>query len=316
MDCAIDIEGLTKTYPNGFTAISNLTLKIPRGIFGFLGPNGAGKSTTIGILVGTMKPTSGRASILGHDIIKDSLEARKVIGYLPERIGVYDDMPGHGFLCYMGELCGLSSGKASERAKELLEWVGLARWAHSPISTYSAGMRQRIGLAQALINDPEVIFLDEPTANLDPLGRADFAEKVKELAQQGKTLFVSSHIIPEVEQIAEWVAIIDQGKVVVQGSVEELTQPGEFKKYRIEVTNPAALQKELERQAFVLDSHLENGQLVVITSDEGKLAEALLQFCSENQTVFRSFEPVRRDLQTVFSEALHRARTDGTKSNP
>ena len=315
MDYAIEIEELTKTYSNRFTAISNLTLKIPRGVFGFLGHNGAGKSTTIGILVGAMRPTSGTALILGHDIIKDSLEARKLIGFLPERIGLYDDMSGYGFLCYMGELGRLSSGKASQRAKELLEWVSLAEWAHSPIGTFSAGMRQRIGLAQALINDPEVIFLDEPTANLDPLGRADFADKVKELAQQGKTIFLSSHIIPEVERIAEYVAIIDRGRLVVEGSVEELTQPGEFKKYLIEVTNPAALHEELQTKAFVLDSRLEKSQLLVITREEERLAEALLQFCTENKVGLRQFEPVKRDLQTVFSEALRSAKTDGTESN-
>ena len=303
----IEIEGLTKTYANRFTAVSDLTLKVPKGVFGFLGPNGAGKTTVIEILVGAMKPTSGTARILGHDITKDSLAVRKAIGYLPEMSAVYDDMSGVRFLRYMGELDGLSSKESRDRATELLEWVGLRGRANSPVSRYSAGMKQRLGLAQALMGDPQLIFLDEPTSNLDPLGRADFVEKVKELARQGKSVFISSHLIPEIEQMADHIAIIADGRLVVQGSIEELTQRQGGKEYRIEVSQPELLVKELEARDFIVKTSLKDGQFLVETGDGDKLSATIVAFCSEQHQQLRLFEPAQADLLTVFKEALAQA---------
>ena len=304
MDYPIEIEGLTKTYPNNFTAVSDLNIKIPKGVFGFLGPNGAGKTTTIEILVGAMKPTSGTARILGYDIIKDSLETRRLIGYLPENPGAYDSMSGCRFLCYMGELAGLSSYKASIRARELLEWSGLARWADSPIARYSAGMRQRLALAQSLMNDPRLIFLDEPTANLDPLGRDDFIDKIRELAGEGRSIFISTHIIPEVEQVVDYVAIIARGKIILEGKLEALVYEQRVKEYKIEVASPQILLGQLEHQDFVVNAYLENEQLYITVKDEEQLSIAVTRFCSQNNNRLRLFEQVKRDLQTIFNNAI------------
>ncbi|MFC1904324.1 ABC transporter ATP-binding protein [Chloroflexota bacterium] len=310
MDYPIEIEGLTKTYPNSFTAVSNLNIKIPRGVFGFLGPNGAGKTTTIEILVGAMKPTSGTARILGYDIITDSLKTRRLIGYLPEKPGAYDSMSGCRFLCYMGELAGLSSHKASMKARELLAWSDLARWADSPIARYSAGMRQRLALAQSLMNDPELIFLDEPTANLDPLGRDDFIDKIRELAGDGRSIFISSHIIPEVEQVVDYVAIITRGKLILEGKVEALVYGQEVKEYKIEVASPQILLGQLEHQDFVINAYLKNEQLFITVKDEAQLSIAVTGFCSQNNNQLRLFQPVKRDLQTIFNNAIKKAQVE------
>ncbi|MFC1980884.1 ABC transporter ATP-binding protein [Chloroflexota bacterium] len=307
MDYSIEIEGLTKTYPNNFTAVSDLNIKIPKGVFGFLGPNGAGKTTTIEILVGAMKPTSGTARILGYDIIIDSLKTRRLIGYLPEKPGAYDSMSGRRFLCYMGELAGLSSYKASMKARELSEWSGLARWADSPIARYSAGMRQRLALAQSLMNDPELIFLDEPTANLDPLGRDDFIDKIRELAGEGRSIFISSHIIPEVEQAVDYVAIIARGKLILEGKLEALVYGQGVKEYKIEVASPQTLLGQLEHQDFVVNAYLENEQLFITVKDEEQLSIAVTRFCSQNNNRLRLFQPVKRDLQTIFNNAIKKA---------
>ncbi len=298
---AVTIEGLAKIYRNGFTAVSGLSMA---GVFGLLGPNGAGKTTTIQILVGAIKPSAGTISILGYDIFKQPLESRKLIGYLPERPGFYDEMPGRRFLDYMGELGGLSHRKAFSRARELLKWVGLKRWENSPIAQYSAGMRQRLGLAQSLINDPQILFLDEPTANLDPLGRADFIDKVRELADQGKTVVISTHIIPEMEQVADHVAIIARGKLVVEGSIKELTCSRRQGLYRIDVPQPGLLVEELTSNGFI--SHLEDGQIIAESGNEEKLSRSVVSFCWRHKQTLRLFEPVRVDLQQVFREALER----------
>ncbi|MFC1925098.1 ABC transporter ATP-binding protein [Chloroflexota bacterium] len=310
MDYPIEIEGLTKTYPNNFTAVSDLNIKIPKGVFGFLGPNGAGKTTTIKILVGAMKPTSGTARILGDDIIKHSLETRRLIGYLPEKSGAYDSMSGSRFLCYMGELAGLSSYKASMKARELLEWSGLSDWADSPIARYSAGMRQRLGLAQSLINDPGIIFLDEPTSNLDPLGREDFIDKIRELAGEGRTILISTHIIPEIEQVVDYVAIMSRGKLILEGKLETLVYGQGDKEYRIEVDSPRALLEQLEHQDFVGNAYLENEQLFIAARDEQQLSMAVTGYCSRNNDRLRLFEPVKKDLQTIFNNAIKKARVE------
>lgn len=306
LDYAIEIEGLTKTYPNGFTAVSNLSLKVPKGVFGFLGPNGAGKTTTIEILVGAVKPTSGTAYILGYDILGESMETRKRIGYLPENPGFYSDMSGFRFLRYMGELDGLSRSRASERAKELLEWIGLDSWADSPIARYSMGMRQRLGMAQSLLSDPPVVFLDEPTANLDPLGRADLLERVQSLGKQGKTVFVSTHILSEIEQMADHIAIINNGELIEHGSLQELT--GRIEGYKIDVSDPETFMNELESSGLSAEVQLDHGQVLVKTRDHERLLSEVPWIVTKHKMHLRAFGPIRRDLQMVYMRALKNAR--------
>lgn len=305
---AVEIEGLTKTYPNGFTAVSGLTLNIPKGVFVLLGPNGAGKTTTVEILVGAIKPTSGTARILGHDILNDAIEARRRIGYLPENPAAYDEMSAARFLIYMGKLSGLSSSEASTKAEELLRWVGLEDWKSSPIGHYSAGMRQRLGVAQSLVNDPEVVFLDEPTARLDSLAKQDMVERLKQLGREGKCVFFSSQTLSEVESMADQVAVISNGKLVLQGSVEELTRRVEAAEYRIEVSEPNVLAKELEALRFATDIRVENSAVLVRSKEHEKLWRAVPGIVSLHGMELRLFMPVGTKLEETYREALEKAR--------
>jgi len=215
----IDVQNLTKTYGPRL-AIDNLTFHANKGeILGFLGPNGAGKTTTMRILTGYMPPTSGTARIAGYDVIDDSLEVRKRVGYLPETVPLYPDMTVLDYLIFMGKLRHVPN--VEERAWEVLERVGMAERAGSFIGSLSKGMRQRVGLAQAIIHKPEVLILDEPTIGLDPTQVVEVRELVKEIGKE-HTVLLSTHILAEAQQLCDRVLIINQGKIVAEDTPEAL----------------------------------------------------------------------------------------------
>ncbi|NMA09570.1 MAG: ABC transporter ATP-binding protein, partial [Methanomicrobiales archaeon] len=219
----IRTESLTKVY-NGNPAVDGLDLEVGEGeIFGFLGPNGAGKSTTILMLTGMIEPTGGRCFVDGIEVAKDPLNVKKIIGYLPEDVGFYGNMTGEQNLDYFARFYGMDAKTRKERIAELLELVHLDGVAQKA-GEYSRGMKQRLGLAQALINDPKVLFLDEPTANLDPEGVREYRELVTHLAGEGKTIFVSSHILSEVREVCRTVGLLAKGRLVAQGTLEEVAR--------------------------------------------------------------------------------------------
>ncbi len=222
METVIKIKDIVKIYPGDIKAISHLTLNIQKGIFGLLGPNGSGKTTLMQILTGVIKPTSGSVEILGYDLKKELSLIKRDIGYLPEYPGMYEDMTGLSFLRYMGRLSGLSKKEARDNAKSLLKEADLEKWENVKIRKYSAGMKQRMAFAQSLLNDPRIVFLDEPTKGLDPLERQKVLNKIERIGEQGKTVFLSSHILVEIEQVAGYIAIIDAGRVLFQGVAEEV----------------------------------------------------------------------------------------------
>lgn len=226
MNAIIKIENLTKIYPGNTKAINHLTLNVPRGIFGLLGPNGSGKTTLIQILTDVVKPTSGSVEILGYDLKKEARLIKRNIGYLPESPGLYEDMTGIDFLQYMGKLSGLNKKKAKNNAETLLREVALEKWKDIKIGKYSAGMKQRLSFAQSLLNDPQIIFLDEPTKALDPLERQKILDKIKIQGEQGKTVFLSSHLLVEIEQVADYVAILSNGKLLFQAEAEQIKREG------------------------------------------------------------------------------------------
>jgi ABC-2 type transport system ATP-binding protein len=204
-------------------ALRGVTFSVQRGqIFGFVGPNGAGKTTTIRTLMGLLRPTSGSAKILGHPI--PSRAARQRLGFLPESPYFYDYLTVGELLDLAGRLFGLSRGVRRRRADELIERVGLARARSQSLKKFSKGMLQRAGLAQALMNDPELVVLDEPMSGLDPIGRKEVRDLIVELREQGKTVFFSSHILSDVEAIADEIAIIARGQLQSQGTPTELIQ--------------------------------------------------------------------------------------------
>jgi ABC-2 type transport system ATP-binding protein len=219
-------EGLTKEFRSGFwrtrvRVLHDLNLEVRQGeIFGDLGPNGAGKTTTMNLIMGLIYPTAGRAWILGRDVSDVAVKAE--VGFLPENPYFYTYLTGREFLDFYGRLFGIPSGERRRRVDELLDLVGLSKAGGLQLRKYSKGMLQRIGLAQALINDPQAVFLDEPMSGLDPVGRKEVRDLVLDLKARGKTVFFSTHIIPDVEMICDRVGIIVNGRLIRVGPLDEL----------------------------------------------------------------------------------------------
>jgi len=227
MPSAIHIEELTKDYAVGFwrqrpyRALDRLTLEIERGeIFGFLGPNGAGKTTTLKLLMQLIFPTSGRAEILGRPV--GDLEVRRRISYLPENPSFYDYLTAEELLGYFGDLFGYAGADRRKRVSNLLDRVGIGGERRLQLRKFSKGMIQRVGIAQALLNDPEVIFLDEPMSGLDPLGRRDVRALILELRDQGRTVFFSSHILADAEALCRRVAVVAGGRLAAAGALSDI----------------------------------------------------------------------------------------------
>ncbi|NLA30822.1 MAG: ABC transporter ATP-binding protein [Methanomicrobiales archaeon] len=219
----IQTENLTKIY-NGNAAVDGLNLTVGEGeIFGFLGPNGAGKSTTILMLTGMIEPTAGRCLVDGIEVAKDPLAVKKIIGYLPEDVGFYGNLTAEQNLDYFARFYGMGVDGRKARIAELLELVHLDGVTQKA-GEYSRGMKQRLGLAQALINDPKVLFLDEPTANLDPEGVREYRDLIIALAGEGKTVFVSSHILSEVRAVCRTIGLLAKGRLVAQGTLGEVAR--------------------------------------------------------------------------------------------
>jgi ABC-2 type transport system ATP-binding protein len=221
----ISVSNLTKRYRNPHSgdraALEGLTLEVPAGeIYGFLGPNGAGKTTTIKLLIGLIFPTAGAGTILGHPL--GSVEARRRLGFLPESPYFYEYLRGDELLHYYGRLFGLSDSVRRQRVESLLQLVGLWESRRLTVGKYSRGMLQRLGLAQALINDPDLVILDEPAGGLDPIGRREMRDALLQLRERGKTVFLSSHILAEVETVCDRVAILHQGRLAAVGRIGDL----------------------------------------------------------------------------------------------
>lgn len=230
MSHVVEIQNLTKDYEVGFwrkqkvRALDGLSLTVDRGeIFGFLGANGAGKTTTLKLLMTLIFPSAGSARILDHDIADVSMHSR--IGYLPENPYFYDYLTAFEFLSFCGQIFGYSKVERSDRAKQLLTRVRLdeSKW-NTQLRKFSKGMLQRVGLAQAIVNDPEVVFLDEPMSGLDPIGRREVRDLISSLREEGKTVFMCSHILSDIEVLCDRVAILKRGRLAHSGALPDLRQ--------------------------------------------------------------------------------------------
>jgi len=222
----IETENLTKIYRVGgreIRAVDNLNLKVYEGdVFGYLGPNGAGKTTTILMLLGLIMPTSGGGRVCGYDIIRESRKVRSVVGYVPEKYSFYEDMTAYDNLRYFAKLNGIPDGEIDDRIKRALEIVELQDRAGSLVATFSRGMKQRLALANTLIKNPRLIFLDEPTAGLDPYATASFRELMKKLNREFKTtIFISSHMLHEVRQLCNRIGFLNEGKLIAVDTIDE-----------------------------------------------------------------------------------------------
>jgi len=306
----VEINNLTKDYEVGFLrkrkvrALDGLSLSIEGGqIFGFLGANGAGKTTTLKILMRLIFPTAGSASILGHDIENISVHQR--IGYLPENPYFYDYLTAREFLDYCAQLFGLEVSERKKRTADLLARVGLdeKRW-NTQLRKFSKGMLQRVGLAQSIINDPEIVFLDEPMSGLDPIGRREVRDLIASLRQEGKTVFMCSHILSDIEILCDRVAILRGGKLSQVGRLDELQQHSQGASH-VEVivsgTTREALSTTLPTQATFAISETAGG-LRIEVPDETHVDSVLAALRQAGGSLV-SVQSVKQSLEELFIQS-------------
>ena len=244
---AIELRGLIKDFSVGLRgvklrAVDDLSLRVPAGqVFGLLGPNGSGKSTTIKIILGLLEPTAGGCRVFG--LPSTQIEARVDVGYLPESPYFYRHLSGRELVRFYARICGLGGAKVAPRVAEVIDWVGLTESADRLVGTYSKGMLQRIGLAQALVHDPRLVILDEPTSGVDPVGAAAISELILQLKAQGKTVLITSHLLTQIEEICDRVAILDRGRLILEGAVCDLVGGAERQALIVEKLSPGELQE-------------------------------------------------------------------------
>jgi ABC-2 type transport system ATP-binding protein len=307
MSHAVEIEGLTKVFRTGFfkqksvLALDGLDLTVDRGVtFGFLGPNGAGKTTTLKLLMGLLRPTSGSARILGEPISAVGMHRR--IGYLPEQAYFYDYLTARELLTYYGRLHDVEPRVLRPRVDELLERVGLEPAAFTrQLRKFSKGMLQRVGLAQAIVNDPEVVFLDEPMSGLDPIGRRQVRDLIASLRDDGKTIFFSSHILSDVEALCDRVAILNKGRLVETGPLSEilLRRSGELEIVATDLDSRAI--EALRNEGF--DVVVTPGGAHVRVAGEADVPAALDRIRAHGGRLI-SINPTRSSLEDFFMREI------------
>lgn len=297
---AIVTQNLRKEYggrvgKKGFVAVQDLSLTVPRGhVFGFLGPNGAGKTTTINMLLGNIYPTSGAASLLGRPV--GDIESRRHVGFLPEKFQFHEFLTAEEFLDLHGKLYGMGAKHRHERIGETLELVGLTDRRRSRIREFSKGMQQRVGLAQAILNDPDLVILDEPTSALDPLGRREVREIVTHLKNLGKTVMLNSHLLSEIEMTCDQVAILKAGQVVRQGKIDDLlAAPSTVRMRVLNVTPP--LVKALQSLSRTVG--VDGEQVTATIGDEAVIPELVAAVVKEGGRLM-SLTPMRESLEDLF----------------
>ena len=300
---AIEITNLSKIFKGGargeVRALDDVSFDVHTGeIFGLLGPNGAGKTTMVKLLLGSLYPTSGTASINGHDISTEA--ARHKIGFLSENHQFPSYLTGRQMLLYFGGMAGLPQAELKTKIDFLLKMVGMFDWRNSKLKKYSKGMMQRLGLAQALINDPEIIFLDEPTDGVDPIGRREIRDILLNLKRQGKTIFLNSHLLSEVESVCDRVGILNKGKLIKTGPIGGLitAKPA----YRVETAglteNIIGKIKESFPGANIEDN------IISITLDDSKQINNLVDLLRQSEIDVISVTPIKVSLEDSFMRLI------------
>ncbi|MGQ9680749.1 MAG: ABC transporter ATP-binding protein [Candidatus Bathyarchaeia archaeon] len=285
-------------------ALDHLNLTVNQGeVFGFLGPNGAGKTTTILLLMGLSMPTSGTANVLGYDIIRESREIRRNVGLLPESAGYYEDLSAQKNLEYIGLLNDLSKTESEKRAKELLETVGLKDWGGTPVEKFSRGMKQRLGIAQALVKRPKLLILDEPTIGLDPVGTREIRELILRLnKEQGLTIFVSSHLLHEIQMTCTHMGMINHGRLIVSDELKNLTEllaENEGLRLELKIHNKTPdLLKEIEGIEGV-SRVLEKGDMVYVNMRSDVTLE-ISKTITKNGAYVLLMKPREYSLEDIF----------------
>jgi ABC-2 type transport system ATP-binding protein len=293
----IRLEGLTRRFGD-VVALDDLTLSLEPGIIGLVGANGAGKTTLLRILVGLLRPTAGRAVVLGHDVVADGEAVRRRVGYMPEHDCLPSDLSATDLIVHLGRLSGLPATAARERTAEVLRHVGLFEERYRPLGTFSTGMRQRVKLAQALVHDPDLVFLDEPTNGLDPAGREEMLELVERTGRRfGISVVVASHLLGEIERLADTLVVIDGGRLLRAAPLREVT--GETEILRVDVDDGAArLAARLE--AAGLRVRLDGRSVLVGTDGGDEVYDRVRDAVAELDLVLERLERGRRRLEELF----------------
>lgn len=306
-ETVVETENLTKRYGD-FLALDGLSIQVKRGeILGFIGPNGAGKTTAIKILVGLSRPTSGRAAIAGVDCAQGSRKIKRLVGYMPDRFGSYDNMRVREYLDFFGATYGIGLRQRKARIAEVMDITNTAYMQDKFVESLSHGMQQRVGIARTLLHDPEVMILDEPANGLDPTARIEMRELLLKLAARGKTLIVTSHILPELARICNTVAIITGGKLRAFGALDDvMRQLCPRRSYEIQLLRPeqiAQAQSSLEgwlHEDEQLSVSLAERVLRFPTSRSEEELSALLQRLVEQRVEVAQFREVATDLEDAF----------------
>jgi ABC-2 type transport system ATP-binding protein len=312
MTAIVETTGLVKRY-DGTLAVAGVDLAIEKGeIFGLVGPNGAGKTTTLRMLATLLQPTAGDARIAGESIRRNPQAVRRVLGYMPDAFGVYDDMKVWEYLDFFGRCYGLGPAQRKRMIGDLLELVDLAGKRDAYVLSLSRGMQQRLCLAHALVHDPQVLLLDEPASGLDPRARVELRELLRELRNLGKTIVISSHILPELEELCTSVAIVDRGRVLASGTIAEIGRQlriGEVLRVRVlgDDASVEAARAWFEAQPDVASAAMDpSGQIEIGFRGDEAGAAGLLAAAVRAKLAIASYSPAATDLQELFLQVTDR----------
>lgn len=299
---AVTVEDLYYSYGE-VKAIDSVSLSVPYGtVFSLIGPNGAGKTTLVKILLGGLKPKSGKVTVLGRD--PRDVETKKKIGFLPERVNLPEDWPAIKFMNYLGYLCRLSRREAREKSLSLLKWMGLEEKAEDPIKSFSAGMKQRLLIAQSLINNPELLIFDEPTSNLDAVGRHEVLEKIREIKRGGKTILLSGHVLSEVEKVSDYIVVMNRGRVLLEGELEKLKTRGLADTFELKTNDLPRTEELLSGLSSVVNVVAVGDHLEVRAKDASLASKEIPKVLVDAGLELLRFGRVERSLEDVFLKLL------------
>jgi ABC-2 type transport system ATP-binding protein len=295
------LNEITKTYGK-ITALHRLSVKVPVGAIGLLGPNGAGKTTLIRTLLGLVTVDSGSGEVLDMDIRGRQLDIRQAVGFMPEDECLFPAVAGIEFVAYAGELCGMSRTDAMQRAHEVLNYVGLGEARYRPVESYSTGMKQRLKLAAAIVHDPRLLILDEPTNGMDPQGRQDILELARDLAHnKGMSLLFSSHLLPDVESVCEHVLVLGRGRLLAQGSIQEMKQAHD---HTFDVRLKGDAERFLRRLETAGGAAEAQEDFLRVRLPSGKSQRFLWELAAADGEQIRYLRPQRSTLEEVFLQAV------------
>jgi len=309
---AIQTQDLHKDFGEVY-AVKSLDFEIRRGeVFSLLGPNGAGKSTTISMISGLLKPTQGDAFILGHSITKEAQTAKAAMGVVPQEIALYEDLSARENLMFWGKMYNLRGGALKKRVNQVLEIIGLSERQKGRVEKFSGGMKRRLNIGIALLHEPDIIIMDEPTVGIDPQSRRKILDSVMELNQQGMTVLYTTHYMEEAQELSDHIAIMDQGEIIANGTHAELVKiVGELDRIELSINKESAQVIDAWRSTPGVENiTAENGQLHLLVDDSNLVLPQLFEAAAKTDTRITSVEIQEPNLETVFLHLTGRALRD------